>query len=290
MARPSDVALPVERTFSPVNLVLLVLTAITTTIAGATIAGVDPFEDPALLSRGVPFAATLMTILLAHEAGHYVMCRRYGVSASLPYFIPGLFIAPAPGTFGAFIRIRSRFPDRRALFDMAVAGPWAGFVVALVATWIGLKQSTILPTPPDSQLMLGDSLILIGLTRLVLGVDPAIVVLSPVAYAGWIGFFVTALNLLPVGQLDGGHVIYAALGRSLRVLSAALVAFLVWLGLRGWPGWLLWAAIITVLVGLGHPSTLDDGRPLDTGRLLAAVATFVIFVLTFVAEPFKFVP
>ena len=290
MARPSDVALPAERIFSPVNLVLLVLTAITTTIAGATIAGVDPFEDPALLSRGIPFAATLMTILLAHEAGHYVMCRRYGVSASLPYFIPGFFIPPAPGTFGAFIRIRARFPDRRALFDMAVAGPWAGFLVALVATWIGLKQSVVMPEPSGPQLVIGDSLIFNILRRMVLGPQAENVALAPIASAGWFGFFVTSLNLIPIGQLDGGHVIYAAIGRSPRAISAALVAFLVWLGLRVWPGWLLWAAITTTLLGLGHPSTLDDGRPLDTGRLLAAAATFVIFVLTFVAEPFKFMP
>jgi membrane-associated protease RseP (regulator of RpoE activity) len=273
-----------------INVVLLLLTAVTTTIAGAMIAGVDPFADPMLLRHGLPFAATLMTILLAHEAGHYVMCRRYGVSASLPYFIPGPFFWPAPGTFGAFIRIRSRFPDRRALFDMAAAGPWAGFVVALAATCVGLKQSTVLAAPVDSQVVLGDSLLVVGLTRLVLGADPAMVLLSPVAYAGWIGFFVTSLNLIPVGQLDGGHVVYAALGRSLRVVSAALIAFLVWLGLRGWPGWLLWAVITTLLVGLGHPRTEDDHRPLGGGRLLVAAATFVIFVLTFVAEPFKILP
>jgi len=290
MAHPSDVALPAERTFSLVNLVLLVLTAITTTIAGAIIAGANPFEDPALLRHGIPFAATLMTILLAHEAGHYVMCRRYGVSASLPYFIPGLFFWPAPGTFGAFIRIRARFPDRRALFDMAAAGPWAGFVVALAATWIGLEQSTVLPQAPDSPAVIGDSLMINILTRLALGPHADNVAFGPVAYAGWWGLFVTSLNLIPVGQLDGGHVVYAALGRSPRAFSALLVACLVWLGLRGWPGWLLWAAITTTLLGLGHPSTLDDGRPLDTGRLFAAAATFVIFVLTFVAEPFKFVP
>ncbi|HJQ82530.1 MAG TPA: site-2 protease family protein [Candidatus Binatia bacterium] len=271
------------------NAALLLLTAMTMTLGGALQEGVDPFGQPELLARGLPYAATLLAILLAHEMGHYLMCVRHGVDASLPYFLPG---PPLPaGTFGAFIRIRSRFPDRRALFDVAAAGPWAGFVVAVAATIYGLTRSKIMPDAAAAGgVVLGDSLVMTILTWTVLGADPATVVLDPVAYAGWLGFFVTALNLIPVGQLDGGHVLYAAAGRSPRFLSALLVAFLVWLGFGGWRGWLVWAILIVGLLGLGHPTTDDDRRPLDGMRRLAAAATFVIFVLTFVAEPFKILP
>jgi membrane-associated protease RseP (regulator of RpoE activity) len=279
------------RRFPTLNAVLLVVTALTTTLVGALQEGVDPFARPALLARGLPYAVTLMAILLAHEAGHFLMCVRYGVSASFPYFLPGPPLPPLPGTFGAFIRIRARFPDRRALFDVGAAGPWAGFVVALVATVFGLGRSQVLPAPPVTNVViLGDSLVMTLLTRLILGADPSTVMLSPIAYAGWFGFLVTALNLMPVGQLDGGHVVYAAAGRSLRFVSAILIAFVVWLGLTGWPGWFVWAALTMGLLGLGHPPTENDELPLGRGRQLASLATFVIFVLTFVPEPLKILP
>jgi len=287
---------PVDVTFRPrrlpvLNGILFVATAITTTIAGAYWDGVDPLTDPWTIVRGIPFSGTLIAILLVHESGHYLMCVRHRVSASLPYFLPAPPMIFPLGTFGAFIRIRSRFPDRRALFDIGAAGPWAGFVVALAATIIGLARSTVLPTPPDAHVIeLGDSVLTLLLTRLVLHADPATVVLHPVAFAGWFGLFVTSMNLLPVGQLDGGHVVYAFAGRATRMVPALLIAFLVWLGLKGWPGWIVWAVIITVLFSLGHPPTENDPRPLDGGRALASVATFVIFVLTFVAEPFRIVP
>jgi len=265
------------------------------TLLSATLAGVDvePRElvaNPALFLRGLPFAAALVTILLVHELGHYLTCLRHRVSASLPYFLPAPLVSPV-GTFGAFIRIRSRFPDRRALFDIGASGPWAGFVVALAATVIGLARSTVLVTPHDCHgYEWGDSLLTAFLIRVVLHVDSATVLLHPVAFAGWFGLFVTSLNLLPVGQLDGGHVLYATLGRPTPRIAALLIAFLVWLGVRGYPGWLLWAVIITVFLSLGHPPTDDDRQPLDPARRLAALATLVIFVLTFVPEPFKFVP
>ncbi len=269
---------------------LLAATVLSATLAGA---GADPRElvaNPALFLRGLPFAATLVTILLVHELGHYLTCLRYRVSASLPYFLPAPLISPV-GTFGAFIRIRSRFPDRRALFDIGASGPWAGFVVALAATVIGLAHSTVLARPEDWHgYEWGDSLLTAFLIRVVLHVDSATVLLHPVAFAGWFGLFVTSLNLLPVGQLDGGHVLYATLGRPTPRIAALLIAFLVWLGVRGYPGWLLWAVIITVFLSLGHPPTDDDRRPLDPARRLAALATLVIFVLTFVPEPVKFVP
>ena len=283
-------AVPVARVrrFPLVHALLLAATALTTTMASTLSRGLDPIADPRQLIHGVPFAATLITILLVHEAGHYLMCRRYGVAASLPYFIPGL---PPVGTFGAFIRIRSRFPDRQALFDIGAAGPWAGFVVAVAATAVGLRLSTVLAAPPSGDTVeLGDSLLTTLLTRLVLGADPDTVMLHPVAFAGWVGLFVTSLNLLPAGQLDGGHVLYAVLGRRTSLLPALLLASLLWLGLRGWPGWLLWAAITALMVSLGHPPSQDDARPLGPGRVLTAWATLAVFILTFVPEPIRIVP
>ncbi len=244
----------------------------------------------ATLADGLPFAATLVTILLVHESGHYVTCLLHRVSASLPYFIPAPLLSPV-GTFGAFIRIRSRFPDRRALFDIGAAGPWAGFVVALAATVVGLSRSTVQAQPAEWHgYEFGDSLLTAFLTRVVLHSDSATVILHPVAFAGWFGLFVTSINLLPVGQLDGGHVLYAAIGRGTRWIPAFLLAFLIWLGVRGSPGWLVWSVILTVLWSLGHPPTADDQRPLGTARLLAALATFVVFVVTFVPEPVKWLP
>jgi len=273
-----------------VHAVLLAATVLSATLAGVDVEPRQLVANPALFLRGLPFAATLVTILLVHELGHYLTCLRYRVSASLPYFLPAPLISPV-GTFGAFIRIRSRFPDRRALFDIGASGPWAGFVVALAATVIGLAHSTVLATPQDWHgYEWGDSLLTAFLIRVVLHVDSATVLLHPVAFAGWFGLFVTSLNLLPVGQLDGGHVLYATLGRPTPRIAALLIAFLVWLGVRGYPGWLLWAAIITVFLSLGHPPTDDDRRPLDPARRLAALATLVVFVLTFVPEPVKFVP
>jgi membrane-associated protease RseP (regulator of RpoE activity) len=266
---------------------LLVLTLLSTTMAGATWAGV-PLREPRDLLQGLPYSVTLLAILLCHESGHYLMCRRYGVAASLPWVIP----APPQlfwfGTFGAVIRIRGRFPDRRALFDIGAGGPWAGFVVALVATIVGLRLSTVLPAPPSGPIIeFGDSLLTGFLTRLVLHADPATVILHPVALAGWFGLFVTSLNLLPAGQLDGGHILYAASGRPLRAFQAVVIAALVWLGVRVWPGWILWAIITVVMVGMGHPTTMIDERPLGRRRQVAALASLVLFVLTFVAEPIR---
>jgi len=273
-----------------VHAVLLAATLLSATLAGVDVGPRELVAHPALFLRGLPFAATLVTILLVHELGHYLTCLRHRVSASLPYFLPAPLLSPV-GTFGAFIRIRSRFPDRRALFDIGASGPWAGFVVALAATVIGLAHSTVLATPHDWHgYEWGDSLLTAFLSRVILHVDSATVLLHPVAFAGWFGLFVTSLNLLPVGQLDGGHVLYATLGRPTPRIAALLIAFLVWLGVRGYPGWLLWAVIITVFLSLGHPPTDDDRRPLDPARRLAALATLVIFVLTFVPEPVKFVP
>lgn len=271
------------------HLLLLVATVVTTTVAGARIAGVEP-RSLVTCATGLPFSVTLLAILLTHEAGHYLMCRRHGIAASLPYVLPAppFFLL---GTFGAVIRVRSRFPDRRALFDMGAAGPWAGFAIALPAMVLGLRLSTIDTSPPHGPvMMLGDSLLTSTLIRLVLHTDPDTVVLHPVAFAAWAGLLVTSLNLLPVGQLDGGHVLYAARGRRAVLVPAMLVATLLWLSVTGSPFWILWTAVAAGMLVMGHPPTMDDGLPLDGARRFGSLASLLLFLVTFVPEPIRMLP
>jgi membrane-associated protease RseP (regulator of RpoE activity) len=271
---------------------LFLVTGFTTSVAGAWLSGVrDPLASAAALATGLPFSASLLAILLCHELGHYLMCRRYGVDATLPYFLPAPPLGLVPiGTFGAVIRVRGRFPDRRALFDMGAAGPWAGFVVAVVVLIVGLGMSRVDRHPEAEAVLFGDSLLTAWLTRLVTGADPATVLVHPVAIAGWFGLLVTTFNLLPAGQLDGGHIIYAALGRATPFLSSLLAGALVWLGIRRSVGWFFWAAVVALMARLGHPPTLDDRRELGVGRLVIAAASLIIFVITFVPEPLRLLP
>lgn len=270
----------------PIHVLLFLATLLTTTLAGSFQAGVNPLTDPRLLARGLPFSVTLMGILLVHEMGHFVTSRWHGVEATPPYFIPGPpFLI---GTFGAFIRMRTP-TNRRALFDVGAAGPWAGFVVAIPAVLYGLAHSQVRPlaAPEVGGVALGNSAVFALLSRLALGVSPqdATIILHPVALAGWFGLFVTFLNLLPVGQLDGGHVVYALLGRRHRwVARLSLVTILV-LAFLGWKGWVLWAVLI-FMIGLDHPPTLDD-RPLDPWRRAAAWLTIALFFATFMAVPIQ---
>src|SRR5215471_4016007 len=271
-----------------IHVLLLALTLLTTTMAGARMAGVQPTSVSALV-QGLPFSLTLLAILLTHESGHYLMCRRHRIAASLPYLIPAPPFALL-GTFGAVIRVRSRFPDRRALFDMAAAGPWAGFVVALVAMIVGLRLSTVSAAPPDGPtILLGDSLLTSFLARIVLHAEPDTVMLHPVAFAAWAGMLVTSLNLLPAGQLDGGHVLYAARGRRVVLVPLVLLAVLIWLGATRSPFWLVWSGLATAMLFMGHPRTIDDRLPLGAARQLGAVASLILFLVTFVPEPIRIV-
>ena len=287
----------------PVNLALLLLTLLTTTTAGAYMNGEDisfwhPFLAIAGLRSGLSFSIPLMMILLAHEMGHYLTSRYHNVDASLPYFIPAppsIFII---GTFGAFIRLRQPARTRRVMFDIGAAGPWAGVMLAIPAVIIGLYLSDVTPLDKSAGgLELGNSLLFLGLSHLVLGVDPSTVNvnLNPIAFAGWIGLFVTTLNLLPVGQLDGGHVIYALFPRRHRTISVLFVISCVLmvlvplaLGVSFWGGWLIWA-ILSVALGVGHPSTIDRDTPLNPRRALAAWATVALFIVTFSPVPLAFV-
>jgi membrane-associated protease RseP (regulator of RpoE activity) len=272
----------------PIHVLLFLATLLTTTLAGTFQAGVNPFADPRLLARGLPFSVTLMGILLIHEMGHFVMSRWHGVEATPPYFIPGPpFLI---GTFGAFIRMRTP-TNRPALFDVGAAGPWAGFLVAIPAVLYGLAHSEVRPlvAPEIGGISLGNSVVFGFLARLALGVSPqdVTIVLHPVALAGWFGLFVTFLNLLPVGQLDGGHVIYALVGRAHRWVARASLGMILVLAMLGWKGWVLWAVLV-VLIGLDHPPTLDD-RPLDRRRRIAAWLTIALFFATFMAVPIQVV-
>lgn len=277
---------PLARRGPGLNIALFAATFFTTMMASAFNQGADVFGDPASIRTGFPFAITIMTILLFHEFGHYFFAQAHRVDATLPYFIPAppFFLL---GTFGAFIRMRGTLPNRRALFDIGAAGPWAGFLIAVPAVIIGLQISEVRPLQPwEGGLLLGDSLLFAALTRLVLGVSPdnVTVLLHPVALAGWFGLLVTCLNLLPVGQLDGGHVAYAVFGRHHRWISRGVLTSLVILGLGSWSGWLVWAGLL-VMLGIRHPRPLDPYTPLDRRRLVAAALTLVVFVLTFMPEP-----
>lgn len=267
------------------HVLLFVLTFCSTLIAGAIQQGADIFSRPGDVISGFPFAATLMLILLSHELSHYFASRIHNTAATLPYFIPAPSII---GTFGAFIKMKSQIPSRRALVDIGASGPIVGFVISVVASAIGLKLSRIVATEGiHSGLTLGDSLLFSGLSSLILGKVPDgyDVLLHPVAFAGWIGFFVTSLNLIPIGQLDGGHIAFAMFGEWHRKVSIALVVALGVFGYYYWPGWAVWAVLMMVL-GISHPPVVYWEPQLGGGRKWVGWAALAIFVLTFTPVPF----
>jgi membrane-associated protease RseP (regulator of RpoE activity) len=278
-------AWPLAQTVEPqrvaVSLGLFLLTCVTTLVAGSNaFFAFNPFEEPARLLAGLPFAFTLLSILGTHEFGHYFTARYYDAAVSLPYFIP----APPPtfGTFGAIIRMRSPVRDRNSLFDIAAAGPLAGLLVAVPAIIFGLGWSTVAPVFPGATVF-GDSLLMRLLVYLTFGRIPEgmDVFIHPVALAGWVGLLVTALNLFPVGQLDGGRIAYALFGRHHRVVGFLTFATLLAMGaVTGSANWLVWAALLFFLVGFHHSPPLDDVTPLTTGRrVLGAVCLVLLIVL-----------
>ena len=286
-----------ESTFSrwTLPLLLFALTVFTTLWAGAyqayngTIRGPVTFlrEHPEMLPKGIPFAGTLLFILLTHEFGHFLLSKIHRVPASLPLFIPGPphFI----GTFGAIIRMRGPILNRRALFDIGVAGPLAGFAVAVLALIVGLYLSTVVDRTSTFGLQLGEPLLLKFMAWMIIGPLPvqADVLLHPIAFAAWFGLFVTSLNLIPIGQLDGGHVAYALWGNRQRTMAFAVIPMLILLGFVGWPGWFIWAFMAGVW-GLAHPPVVDPHVPLGRGRILVGWIAFAVFVLTFAPVPFSF--
>jgi membrane-associated protease RseP (regulator of RpoE activity) len=280
---------------------LLALTLLTTTIVGVVLAQsfqnnrpleLEQYLDvfavlqarPLLLLDGLAFSITLLTILLAHEMGHYFACRYYGIDASLPYFLP----FPSPiGTLGAFIRIRSPIYTRQALFDVGIAGPLAGFIVLVPALIIGINNSKFVPGIAER----GDLIFGVPAIQRVFewvlfpGVRPADILLHPVARAAWVGILATALNLLPIGQLDGGHILYAFTGRWHKPLSRIFIIALLPLGYFYWRSWFVWAALL-FFFALRHPVIFDDTE-LDKNRTALGLAALAIFLLTFTLAPLR---
>lgn len=281
------------------NILLLVATLLTTSMTGAMLLGFDPFTNFGNILRGLPYSLSLLFVLGAHEFGHYWYARRHRISATLPYFIPFFIPYFSFGTFGAFIRIKSPIPDRRALLDVGIAGPLASFCLSLILIIIGFWQlpdlegvklyvSQIHPWADNSSgaLTLGDS-ILFDLMRRLMGVQylPMYEIYHfPYIFAGWIGLLVTALNLMPIGQLDGGHISYALLNKKARYI--ALIAFIALALLNFYStNWLVWTVLILFVIKLRHPPTMNDQLELNTGRRLLAWCSYVIFIVCFSPMP-----
>lgn len=239
------------------------------------------------MSGGFLFSISLILILGAHEFGHYWASRRNGVRSTLPYFIPAppIFIA---GTFGAFIQIKQVIPNRRVLMEIGCAGPIAGFVVALPVLLYGLSLSHVSPLLGIEGVNFGNSLILNICAELTLGVDPQSpdfnIHLHPIAFAGWIGMLVTSLNLIPIGQLDGGHIVFALSPKQHKLMGRLFFVALFPLGYF-WTGWFFWALMI-VLVGFKTVPLSDDTEELGTLHKLLGVVSIVIFLVTFIPVPF----
>lgn len=268
------------------HIILFIITFLTTLAAGALQKGINVIKTPDRIMEGFPFAGTLMTILLCHEFSHYMASKKHHTKATLPYFIPAPSII---GTFGAFIKMKSPIITREALMDIGASGPIAGFVVSVIACIVGLSMSEVIPlSQAEGALSLGDSILFSFLSRVIKGVMPENhdVFLHPVAFAGWIGLFITSLNLIPIGQLDGGHITFAILGDRHRYLSMFLVGTLGVFGIFFWEGWALWALLMLIL-GIKHPPIQYWQVPLDSRRRFIGFLSLIIFIITFIPSPFK---
>jgi membrane-associated protease RseP (regulator of RpoE activity) len=241
------------------------------------------FTAPRLLLPGLDFAVTLMAILLAHELGHWFACRHHRIRATLPFFIPAPTLI---GTFGAFILIRSPIRSRRALFDVGFSGPLVGLILAVPALIVGVLHSKVVPGPAaGSGPLFGTPLLLSILVALLRpGISPQALLLHPIARAAWVGLLATALNLLPAGQLDGGHILRAVSARWHRRVTLALPFLLLPLGFFLWRPWLLWSVLLAI-IGLRRTPPLYDWRPLDRSRLTWAAVALLIFLLCFMPIP-----
>ncbi|NPV82398.1 MAG: site-2 protease family protein [Candidatus Aminicenantes bacterium] len=242
------------------------------------------FLEPALIKLSLVYSLSLLVILLGHELGHYLTCRRYRVQASLPFFIPAPTLI---GTLGAFIRIKSPLTRREELFDVGANGPLTGFLLSVPALYVGLQLSRLIPAlPRESSILFGEPLLLKLFVRLTFGpvAQNQDLILHPLAVAGWVGLLVTSFNLFPVGQLDGGHILYALFGEKMRRLAPGIILILLVLGIFYWAGWLIWAVLISVM-GLRHPAVADSGQRFSRKRIFLSLAVALIFVLSFIPAP-----
>lgn len=291
---------------SKIHILLFFTTIITTFIAG--------YAQGGNYSSGLSFSAALIFILGSHEMGHYLYGRKYGVDITPPYFIPAPPIISPIGTFGAFIKIKSRISSKSALFDIGVAGPILGIIAAIPVLYIGLSLSEIVVLSEydaGTGISLGSSPIFSLFSYMIFGEVPEgkDILLHPVAFAGWIGLLVTALNLIPSGQLDGGHVVYSVFGSNIhRMTSTTAIVILIVLGagtspinelfvnhlpaialpdymiFDGWPGWLIWAVLLTMM-GAKHPPTIQDEMDIGHSRKVLAVVTMLLFIGCFSPFP-----
>ena len=284
------------------HVVLFLLTILTTTFVGW---GFDAgFRNPGMgalpaeffsvrwFLAGLNYSVPLLMILGAHEFGHYWYCRKHDVDASLPYFLPAPPIPVFTGTLGAVIRIKEAFPSTRALFDIGVSGPIAGFVVLVPFLYWGIGHSTVVTlTDRTGVIFFGEPLLLKAIAWWHFGTLPSgtDITLHPVGFAAWFGMLATALNLLPFGQLDGGHIAHAVFGPRARFVSIATLLVTLSLTFASW-SWLSMAIMMLVMaffLGVRHPRVIDDGVPLDAGRRLIALAALVIFVISFTPVPIE---
>ena len=283
------------------HLILFLLTVATTILAGAehfASFSIDfgsrdlDASGPFFLLNGLWYSGSILAILGAHEFGHYFACRIYGVDASLPYFLP----APPfllTGTLGAFIRIRRPIASKRELFDIGIAGPIAGFIVAVPVLLVGLSLSRVSALPADTTgfFELGEPLLFKAAAWLIWGTPPegSSVNLHPMAFAAWFGLLATALNLFPIGQLDGGHISYAVFGRKSTLVTMATVASLVGLTFvsSSWVVWTVLTVVMLITFGPRHPRTIDEDIPLDRTRLRLAVVALIMFILCFTPAPIE---
>ena len=291
------------------NLLLLFLTIGSTSVTGALLQGKDPFLSIENLSSGYAYSFALLSILLVHEMGHYLAARIYKVRVTLPYFIPLLLPAFHPGTMGAFIKMRSAIPGKKALFDIGVAGPLAGFVISLVFLITGFQrlpdtigvQNIINSIHPVSSgdsinLYLGHTFMYDGLAKLFNATHLSMNEMYhfPFIFAGWFGLFVTALNLMPIGQLDGGHLTYAMFGDKARKIALIVFAMLIVLNfylISNYNSyiWVLWSILILVFIRFRHPPTLKDQEKLGAVRIVIGWLSYIIFILCFSPIPFQLI-
>ncbi len=285
-----------------INVLLFIATFFTTALTGAMLRGSDPFSNIENILPGIPYAFAILCILGAHELGHYYYALKYKIYATLPYFIPFFLPTFQLGTFGAFIKIKSPIPDKKALFDVGIAGPLAGLIVSLFFLFYGfatlpdlegvigyVSQIHEWSDSGEGALTMGTSLIFSFLMYLM---DTAYLPMYeiyhfPFLFAGWVGLLVTALNLMPIGQLDGGHISYALLGKNARFVAIAAFVALALLNLYA-TNWILWTLLILFVIRLKHPPTMNDNIELDHNRKILAWISFVIFILCFPPMPMFF--
>jgi len=281
----------VEKPKWALHWLLFLATLATTTWAGALNAGVNLLQQPERFTVGLPYSLGLLVILGAHELGHYFTAKAHGIQVTPPYFIPIPF---ALGTFGAFIKIKSLTPNRRALFDVAVAGPLAGLIFAIPALLVGLRLSVLIPGNAPMGLghagvNVGSSVLLACLAKMSLGasvLENHRLLLHPLAFAGWLGLIVTALNLLPIGQLDGGHISHALFGsRNAHGVSMVGLVSLFLLALFVWPGLMFWAFIVFFIAGTHDAPAADDVTPVGFPRRALGYFTFILLLLIIVPVP-----